>query len=374
MPSCECLGFLEKASIQVKLMKWYPIKLTAAVREYAFAQRAIADRLGKKDVPPTGKIAETWEISGYKEAMGTVTNGALAGQTLQQLTETHPDELVGEGWRGPHFPLLQKFIDATGMLPVHLHADDETAKRLHNAPNGKTEAWHILWAAPDATVLAGLKSDFSREELFEAFVQQDYDAVMLRHPIQAGDTIYVPGCIIHAFGPDALVFEIQQTSDLGQFVSPTNLYGEPLDEEKWHSNINATLDELKNHYHPRPHAGLELQVGENSRIVGCAGPYFVLERWRLKENYLDPAHPHRCTTLSNVGDPVTLNFDGGSDRLERAQSCILPAAIGEVEIVPDSEASLVACYVPDLAQDIIEPLRQAGYRDRQIQELGDVQL
>uniref|UniRef100_A0ACD5GRL7 Mannose-6-phosphate isomerase n=1 Tax=Desertifilum tharense IPPAS B-1220 TaxID=1781255 RepID=A0ACD5GRL7_9CYAN len=75
-----------------------------------------------------------------------------------------------------------------------------------------------------------------------------------------------------------------------------------------------------------------------------------------------------------MGDPVTLNFDGGSDRLERAQSCILPAAIGEVEIVPDSEASLVACYVPDLAQDIIEPLRQAGYRDRQIQELGDVQL
>ncbi|WP_414547995.1 hypothetical protein [Anabaena sp. CCY 0017] len=43
------------------------------------------------------------------------------------------------------------------MLSIHLHADDETAQSLHKEPNGKTEAWHILWAAPGAEVLAGLK-------------------------------------------------------------------------------------------------------------------------------------------------------------------------------------------------------------------------
>lgn len=76
------------------------------------------------------------------------------------------------------------------MLPVHLYADDETAARIHGEPNGKTEAWHILWAAPGATILAGLKGEFSRSQLFDAFVAQDHDAVMGRYPIQAGDTIY----------------------------------------------------------------------------------------------------------------------------------------------------------------------------------------
>jgi len=38
-----------------------------------------------------------------------------------------------------------------GRLPIHLHPDDETAQRLYSEPNGKTEAWHILWAAPNAS-------------------------------------------------------------------------------------------------------------------------------------------------------------------------------------------------------------------------------
>ncbi len=59
-------------------------------------------------------------------------------------------------------------------------------------------------------------------------------------------------------------------------------------------------------------------------------------------------------------------------------SCILPAAIGDVRIVPvgdsadDGEASLIACYVPDLAVDIVAPLRAAGYADDAIRALGDV--
>lgn len=32
---------------------------------------------------------------------------------------------MGRGWSGGYFPLLTKYIDASGMLSVHLHADDE---------------------------------------------------------------------------------------------------------------------------------------------------------------------------------------------------------------------------------------------------------
>ncbi len=354
----------------VRTVNCYPIKLTYHVRAYAFGERLIPELLGKEGVPD-GVVAETWEISDYRETTGTVTNGEYAGRTLHELVEEFPDELVGEGWRGPHFPLLEKFLDASHMLPVHLHADDETARAKHGEPHGKTEAWHILWAAEGATILAGVREDLSREELFEAFKAQDYDAVMFRHPIRAGDTVYVPGGVLHAFGPDTLVFEVQQTSDLGRFVMPEDLYGNRLGEEEWDANIEATLDELRTTYRPHPNPGLILEDGPNRRVLCCAGPHFALERWTLNAPRTEPSHPRRCLTLTNVGDAVDIEYAGGTERLGRGESCILPAAIGEVSVVPEDGSSLIACYVPDLGRDVISPLREAGYTDDEIRALGE---
>ena len=356
-------------------MNAYPIKLTYHVRSYYFGERLIPELLGKRDAPE-GVVAETWEVSDYRETTGMVTNGEYAGKTLHDLVAEFPEELVGEGWRGPHFPLLEKFLDASHMLPVHLHADDETAREKHGEPHGKTEAWHILWAAEGATILAGVKEGLTREELFEAFKARDYDAVMPRHEIRAGDTVYVPGGIIHSFGPDTLIFEVQQTSDLGQFVTPTDLYGEPLSEETWIANINAALDELRTHYLPHPTPGLDLEDGASRRLLCCAGPYFALERWTLNGPHAEPSHPERFLTLSNVGEPVEIEYEGGAERLGRAESCVLPAAMGELRVVPGGagEASLIACYVPDLERDVVAPLRGAGYSDDEIRALGEVSI
>jgi mannose-6-phosphate isomerase len=356
-------------------MEAYPIKLSYHVRDYYFGERLIPELLGKVGAPG-GVVAETWEISDYRETTGTVENGPYTGRTLHDLAEEFPDELVGEGWRGPHFPILLKFLDASHMLPIHLHADDETAQRKHDEPHGKTEAWHILWAEPGATILAGIKDDPTREELFEAFKAQDYDSVMPRHEITVGDTVYVPGGILHTFGPDTLIIEVQQTSDLGQFVMPTDLYGNRLSEEEWDANIKATLDELKTDYLPRPNPGLVLEDGPNRRVLCCAGPHFALERWRLATPHTEPSHPDRFVTLSNVGDAaVEIEHGGGSETLGRAESRVLPAAIGEMRVVPGAagETSLVACYVPDLRRDVVEPLREAGYSDEEIRGLGEVE-
>src|SRR5215210_2436481 len=355
-------------------MQSYPIKLTYHVRTYAFGGRLIPERLGKKDAPG-GTIAETWEVSDYHEARGTVTNGSYAGRTLHDLTLEYPDELVGEGWRGPHFPLLEKFLDATHMLPVHLHADDETARLKHGEPHGKTEAWHVLWAAEDATILAGVEEGLRRDELYDAFKKQDYDSVMLRLPVHTGNTVYVPAGVIHSFGPDTLIFEVQQTSDLGQSVMPEDLYGNPLDEETWNANIDAALDELRTDYYPRPNPGLALEdrrAVANRRILCCAGPHFALEHWTLTEPYTVPSHRRRCLTFSNIGDSARIEYAGGTETLVSGESCVLPAALGETRIVPEGEVSLIVCYVPDLERDVVAPLREAGYSDEEIRELGEV--
>jgi mannose-6-phosphate isomerase len=155
---------------------------------------------------------------------------------------------------------------------------------------------------------------------------------------------------------------------------PEDLYGNRLSEEEWDANINATLDELKRDYLPRPNPGLVVQDGPNRRVMCCAGPHFALERWTLTGPYTEPAHPERCLTLSNVGDPVRIEYGGGTERLERAESCILPAAIGEVSLIPEGESSLISCYVPDLERDVISPLRASGYSDEEIRGLGEVNI
>lgn len=42
-------------------------------------------------------------------------------------------------------------------------------------------------------------------------------------PVRAGETIYVPGGTLHSFGPDTLIYEIEQTSDVQQHAMRWNM-------------------------------------------------------------------------------------------------------------------------------------------------------
>ncbi|EOV8836370.1 class I mannose-6-phosphate isomerase [Cronobacter dublinensis] len=347
----------------------YPLKLTTPRATHIFGSTRIKTQLGKAELPGT-RIAETWEVSDVDGMIATVVNGPLAGTSLRELATRYPDELVAPGWRGPHFPLLSKFIDGSGMLPVHLHANDETAQRLENQPNGKTEAWHILWAAPGATCLAGIKTGMKKETIREALLAGDYDRVMYRLPLKTGDTLYVPGGQLHSFGPDTLIYEIEQTSDIQQHAMPWNMEdGSPVPPEEQARNIDKLLDELRPELLTQPQRGLVLEACDAvQRLVCCAGPYFALERWRF-----DACYDYRFASVrivTNIGAQVTVNAGGQTTTLERAQSMILPAALGEAEFCGKGE--LLVGYVPDLAQDIVAPLRAAGYPQTAIDALGDI--
>jgi mannose-6-phosphate isomerase len=339
---------------------WYPLRLTTPVKRHVFGGRALTERLGRTGLPD-GPVAETWEVSDVDGEGARVTDGSLAGQTLRRLVEDHPDELVGRGWRGPCFPVLTKFIDGTGALPVHLHADDDTARRLEGQANGKTEAWHVLDAAPGATALVGTKAGVDRETLHRALLAQDFDAVMRRLPVRAGQTVYVPGGTLHSFGPGTLVYEIEQTSDIQQHAMRRHMEdGSELDDEEWHTNLGRLLDEWRPGPRPEFHSGLSVRVDDAvERTVLCVGPYFALERWRA-----GTAAPlvHDFSTalvVSNAGAPVTVESGGRAERLGRARSLLLPAALGRVRV--EGPADVLFGYLPDLEQDIRAPLLAAGH-------------
>jgi mannose-6-phosphate isomerase class I len=351
---------------------WQPLRLTVRARRLVFGGRVIAERLGKAGLPGE-PVAETWEVSDVDGYVASVRDGPppLRGMSLRQVVADHPEEIVGPGWRGDRFPLLTKFIDASGVLPVHLHADDEDARHLEGQPNGKTEAWHILEAAPGATALCGVRQGVTGDGLRQALVEQDFDAVLRRLPVRAGETIYVPGGTLHSFGPGTLVYEIEQTSDIGQQAVRWNMVdGSPIADEQWQANLGMLMKEVK--LEPRPDfgPGLKIEVADGvERVFCCAGPYFALERWRVG-GFASLRHGFgTAQILSNAGAPVEVAAPGWRGRLDRAETLLLPAALGLVEI--DGPADVLLGYLPDLERDVRAPLAGAGYGPQVIAALGE---
>lgn len=347
----------------------YPLRLSVTARPLVFGGHAIARRLGKTGLPDWS-IAETWECSDVDGSGSVVTDGPLAGRSLRRVVADHPGELMGPGWSGSRFPLLTKFIDATGALPVHLHADDEAARRLEGSPNGKTEAWHILDAAPGATALCGVKTGVTGERLRAALEAQEFDSVLRRLPVRAGETLYVPGGTPHSFGPDTLVYEIEQTSDIQQHAMRWNMEdGSPVDDADFHSHLDMLMQEVDLETRPDFTPGLSIAVGDGvERVFLCAGPYFALERWRA--GTAEPLRHSFATAqiLSNVGAPVQVRTGTWSGELGRAETLLLPAACAKVEI--DGPADVLFGYLPDLDRDVRAPLQAAGHPLPLIDSLG----
>ncbi|MFD0683258.1 class I mannose-6-phosphate isomerase [Actinomadura fibrosa] len=341
-------------------MDWHPLRLTTPVKAHVFGGRAIADRLGRTGLPP-GRVAETWEVSDVDGEGAEVADGPLAGHSLRDLATEHPEELMGRGWRGDRFPLLTKYIDATGALPVHLHADDETAVRLEGQPNGKTEAWHILDARPGATALAGTRPGVDAATLREALLRGDFDSVMRRLPVVPGQTIYIPGGTLHSFGPDTLVYEIEQTSDIQQHAMPWRMEdGSPIGPDERHRNIDMLLAEWRPDPRPRFHPGLVIPVSDGvQRTVCCAGRYFALERWQAAAGTRMHLTLRTATIVSNAGAPARLSSGNWSGTLEAGSTLLLPAVLGEAEV--SGPADVLLGYLPDLPCDIEIPLAKAGH-------------
>lgn len=351
----------------------YPLKLTTPIRRYTFGERLIPNILKKQGLPE-GVVAETWEFSDEQSGPATIVNGQFAGKPLRYLVDHHPEWLVGEGWSGPHYPLLGKFLDASHPLPVHLHANDEIARAELGEPNGKTEAWHILWCENEETssVLAGIKPGMTIEDVRQAALDRDYDRVMNRRKIAPGDTVYVPGSTLHTFGPGTLVFEIQQTSDIASDVMPIDNMNVAYDDDAWHRRIETTLSQLALESQPVPTHGLARFDGHNRKTVCAAGPYFAIERWKITTALRLDLPNGRGATMTNLVNPAGISWERGAEVIGRAESRVLPAALRRVTLVPDGIAYVLVCYVPDLWNDIVLPLRAEGYGDDEIRSLGDL--
>ncbi|AEH51139.1 type I phosphomannose isomerase catalytic subunit [Pseudothermotoga thermarum] len=107
----------------------------------------------------------------------------------------------------PRFPLLLKLISSSQWLSVQVHPDDEIAKKIENEPWGKTECWYFL----QNSLVAFLNPNSDFEQCLE---KNDWAENLVFLKPEKGDFIFIPAGLAHALGPDSMLIEIQQSSDL----------------------------------------------------------------------------------------------------------------------------------------------------------------
>lgn len=136
------------------------------------------------------------------------------GTTLRDAIAADP-----QSWLGipePDTGVLVKLLDAGQRLPLHVHPDRSFARTHLDSRYGKTEAWIVLDAKPDAHVYLGFNRDVSAGELAGWVGVQDVDAMLAatnRIAVHAGDTVVCPAGTPHAIGEGILLLELQEPTD-----------------------------------------------------------------------------------------------------------------------------------------------------------------
>ncbi|MEV4139026.1 class I mannose-6-phosphate isomerase [Dactylosporangium sp. NPDC049742] len=169
-----------------------------------------------RDVPALPDRPEDW-VGSVTSRFGLAPSGlsTLAdGRVLAEAIAVDP-----RWWLGPERAdtgVLVKLLDAGQRLPLHVHPDRRFATAHLASPYGKTEAWVIVSARPDAYVHLGFARDVEAAELAGWVDGQQTEAMLAatnKIPVVAGDAILCPAGLPHAIGDGILLVEVQEPTD-----------------------------------------------------------------------------------------------------------------------------------------------------------------
>ncbi|SDT37662.1 class I mannose-6-phosphate isomerase [Actinoplanes derwentensis] len=171
---------------------------------------AFRDEPGLPDRPEDWVGSTTARYDLHPSGLTTLPGGDL----LTDAITAEPGRWLGPGRTDTG--VLVKLLDAGQRLPLHVHPGRRFATDHLASPYGKTEAWVIADAKPDAYVHLGFARDVEPEEL-AGWVTAQRSAEMLaatnRVPVASGDAILCPAGVPHAIGDGILLVEVQEPTD-----------------------------------------------------------------------------------------------------------------------------------------------------------------
>lgn len=322
----------------------YPLKFKAIYKEKIWGGKKIASLLNK----PVGDLencGESWELSGFDEEPIIVSNGFLAGNSLNELVEVYMGDLVGEKVfhkYGQVFPLLIKFIDAQEDLSVQVHPDDEMAKQLGEF-NGKTEMWYVIQADENAKINIGFKRPVAKNELKKLIQENRLEEVLHYVPAESGDTFYIPAGKVHAIGKGVLLAEIQQLSDITYRLYDYNRKG--ADGKTRELHIKEALEAID--YKDNANSPVIYSPKKNTTVDLVKSPYFITHLI-----HFDKAVEKIYVSLDSfvlyicVEGSAAFCYDDHMESISVGECVLKPACIENAVLVPKGNCKLLEVYMP----------------------------
>lgn len=274
---------------------------------------------------PTAEAWVVWEGD-------RIETGELAGKTLGEAAAEFGSALLGEravARTGMRFPLLVKLLDCAQWLSLQVHPNDEQAVQLEG-PNqtGKTEAWHVLEAQPDAKLIAGLKPGTDLAELADAIRKGTVTEYAQYASVAQGDTVFMPAGTLHALGPGLLIYEVQQNSDWTYRVYD---WGRPQTETR-RLHIEKSIQVSTNFVAPIV-ATPTCKDGSRTLLVKCE--YFTLDLLAASSHSIDlDTRGETFHAVTIIEGKARLQAGDESVELEKFQTALVPASLGKYQFQP----------------------------------------
>jgi mannose-6-phosphate isomerase len=235
---------------------------------------------------------------------------------------------IGEAWflSPRELALLVKLIFTDERLSVQVHPDDG-----EGGPRGKTEMWHILEAAPGATIAMGFREPLTRQRLWEAARSGEVEHLLRWAPVRAGETYLISAHTVHAIGAGIVLCEIQQNSDVTYRLWD---YGRA---REIHVEKAVPLCDLGVH----PGASPAVPVGEGREEV-ARSTHFVTELVRLRagERFVPPAE--KCQLWICLAGRGKI----GAEAFQAAEVWLLPDEGEQAAVVAHEAARFLRTWAP----------------------------
>jgi len=305
-------------------------------------------------------IGESWEVSAVPGSIGIISNGQYAGRDLVSVIHEMPAAVLGvsvcKKYDG-QLPLLAKFIDARSDLSIQVHPNDEMAQRVHGKM-GKSEMWYIIKAEPGSHLYAGFKEKITPYEYRKRIQDGSITDVLARHDVKAGDVFYLPAGRVHAICGGILLAEIQQSSDVTYRIFDYNRPGMDGKPRELHTELAAEAldfnveDEYRTIY----------TDDQNRANPVIESPYFSVRVTEMTKPFHRNLVKYDSFIISMCieGDcKISVRSTGDELLLRSGNSCLIPAAIADYDVVPlNGKTRILDAYIDNRNKGIGQRLTQ----------------
>lgn len=297
-------------------------------------------RLGpllNKPLPPPGPWGESWEIADQAGDQSVVAGGQESGATLAELVSSHNVALFGSqaGWH--QFPLLVKFLDVHDWLSLQVHPNQTQAIRYGD--NGKTESWVVVSCKPGTSLYAGLKHGVTRQDFLAAVESGELKKTLNAIEVKAGDCIHIPAGTVHAIGPEVVVAEVQQQSDLTFRIHDWGRLG--TDGKPRQLHIEEALECIEFGTEP-PKAIHPDSQREGDRIVDtlvCCDYYEIKRHTSTGPFQIDTQSRFRILMVIDGSASLRGAFEELS--LPLGTTALVPACVSSVDVCPNGKVTVL---------------------------------